>query len=489
MSTTFRPPASPTDVQDARFVPEDLLRWDLGGGREIRLARPDEFAEVGRVLQSAFSTGCWVTPAYNAHLADIGPRSVTAHVWVAADAEGVLGAVLTPKPQYHREDEFTFNILGVGPRGRGLALGRHLTDHSVALARAWGFDRLAIRSSPQMTAAHALYLRYGFVRRPEWETAVVDGGQRLYAFTYRVAGAGPRVPIPAEEPPQTWSFPTLPKEEPVSLAPFAPPGVLTPTGDFVPATPRRPGPVVLEPGTPYRLVASLGSLRGRPALAAVRLAGPDTTVSVQVDSVVSPVLTTEDGDLVSDDWRHLPGAILAGTPTGRELSPAGLQDEIATVDVLLASDVVGALERALFAGSDEAARVSQRVFFARLGDLDRRLATRRYLLGDAVTAPDLTLFGVLVAFDLQYRAHLGWGAASLVDYPALWAYARALRRVPGLTSTDELVEVGLVAGAGGAFTHRWGTPPPVEAIADVRQAWDVPDERVLPSSHGGSSEE
>jgi putative glutathione S-transferase len=482
MSTTYRPPEPATDVQDARFVPEDLLRWELGGGREIRLARPDEFAEVGRVLQQAFSTGCWVTSAYNAHLADIEPRSVTAHVWVAADAEGILGAVLTPKPQYHRDEEFTFNILGVGPRGRGLDLGRQLTDHCVALARAWGYERLAIRSSPQMTAAHALYLRYGFVRRPEWETSVVDGGQRLYAFTYRVVDAGPRAPIPIEEPPRTWSFPNLPKEEPVSLTSFAPAGVVDPAGDFVPESPRRPGPVVLVPGASYRLVTSLGSVRGRPALAAVRLAGPDTTVSVELDdAAASPVLLTVDGDLVSDDWRFLPRAILDSTRAGRALHPGDLHDEIGTLDVLLASDIVGALERALFAGSDEAGRVAQRVFFARLGDLDRRLATRRYLLGDAVTEPDLTLFGVLIAFDQQYRARLGWGAASLADYPSLWAYARSLRRVHGLIAPEELVQIGLVAGPDGAFAEHWGTPPPVEGIADVRQAWELPDERVLPS--------
>lgn len=469
----------PAPGQDARYLPPGLLRRDLGGGRTLRLADPGEFAEVGAVLQAAFTDGCWVTPWYHDHLAEIAPRSVVAHVWVVADARGVLGAVLTPKPQYHAEEAFTFNILGVGPRGRGLGLGRELVDHSVALARALGHRWVEIRSSPQMTAAHRLYYRYGFVRRPERETAIVDSGQRLFAFSYRITDPARRPPIPVEAPPSQRSHDPVPEEDhDVTLSHLRPPGDLDPTGEFHPTPPQHPGRPTLAPGTTYRLVTAPDALRGRAALIARRLAGAEQLIEVIPDpAATSPLLQDVHGEVVSDDWRRLPRTILAGTTAGRELYPPGLQDEVDLLDLLIRTDLVGGLERAIFSESEEAALVARRSVYARLGELDRRLLTRRQLLGDRITAADITLFAVLLGFDLEYRRHLGWGAASLVDHPALWAYARRLLRRPGFATEAELVDVGLLPTADGGYAAPWGTPPPVEGVADLRAAWFDGDEQ------------
>ncbi len=79
--------------QDDRLLPPHLVRQDLGGGREMRLAHPEEYPEVGRVLQEAFSTGCWVTPWYYEHLAYISERAESSHVWVVADPEGEVASI------------------------------------------------------------------------------------------------------------------------------------------------------------------------------------------------------------------------------------------------------------------------------------------------------------------------------------------------------------------------------------------------------------
>ncbi len=481
MSTAWAQPdaeASTPDSQDARFIPPALLAWDLGGGRTLRLATPAEFGEVGAVLQSAFTTGCWVTPTYKEHLAGVADRAVTAHVWVVADAEGVLGAVLTPKPQYLRGDAFTFNILGVGPRGRGLKLGETLVDHSVALARAFGYPVVEIRSGPTMTAAHALYHRYGFVRRIEWETGVVDSGQRLLAFTYRVGDASLDAAIPAEEPPTRWAFPNQPKETVVTIDQHQPPGTHDPSGGFVAEPPRVPGPVALDPHETYHLDASPEAVRGRAARIARRLAQAESFVAESADEgQVSPVLFDASGAVVSDDWRTLSRAILASTSPGAAYYPDGLRSEIDALEFLIAHDLVGGLERALFAGSEESARVAQRVLYARLGEFDQTLASRTYLLGERVTAADVSLFAVLIGFDLEYRRHLGWGAASLVDYPNLWGYARHLLALPGFAHERELRAIGLQADPDGSFAAPWGDPPPVEGVRDLRHAWSEPDDR------------
>lgn len=478
MSVDTEPDTS--HAQDARFIPSTLLRWELGEQRVLRLAEPSEFDEVGRVLQAAFSSGCWVTPTYHDQLAQIASRATTAHVWVVADADGVLGAVLTPKPQYHREEDFTFNILGVGSRGRGLNLGWLLTDHSVALAREFGYRQLEIHSSPQMTAAHQLYYRYGFVRRPDWETAVVDSGQRLLAFTYRIADPSVAPNIPPADPPVSWSYSATPQESEVNLINHLPPGSHDPSGDFRANPAQLEGPVLLDPSADYRLVTSLDSLRGRAALVARRLAGAEKLIEVvEHPDAIAPRLYDAAGELISDDWRYLGRAILGATEAGRKFYPPELAEEVDTLDLFIHTDLIGGLERAIFAGSDAAGRTAQRLIYARLGDLDQRLANRRHLLGEALTEADLALYAVLIGFDLEYRGQLGWGAASLVDYPNLWAYARGLLQTPRIAEDAELVALGLLPGSDGRFAEPWGKPPSVEGIDDLRSAWLDTDDRAL----------
>jgi putative glutathione S-transferase len=475
------------------------------------LAQPSEYDEAGAVLVAAFTTGCWVTPFYEAGLRQVAPRAAAAHVWVAADEAGVLGVVLTPKPQYHRERLFAFNVLAVGPRGRGLNLGWQLVDHSVTLARAYGYPGLELHSSPQMTAAHQLYYRYGFVRRIDWETGVVDSGQRLLSFTYRLPeSTPPDPPIPAETPPPTaWRFPTRSQEDAaMTLDPHRPAGTITPAGGFEPAPPRQPGPFTLRPGGNYRLVADLVNPRGRAALMALRLSASTVAVDVtpgtvspelyegsgdlisatsgttapavdvgedDVVSTPSPALNVGVDNLVSDNWRLLPQVLAEAAGDPANLYPAAERDAITDLERVIQTDLVEALERALFAESTPATQVALRLFYARLGDLDLRLSHQPYLASDHLTGADLALFAVLLGFDLGPRAHLHW-AAAIVDYPALWAYARRLFHTPGLVTEADRVALGFIPGPDGTYAEPWGAPAPVEAAPDLRAEWLTPPE-------------
>jgi putative glutathione S-transferase len=170
----------------------DLPAWAwetaLGEDRIIREARPDEYSAAEDVLVAAFTTGCWVAPGYQRGLRSLDQRAATWHIWVALDRSGqVLGVVLTPRVRHWDQADFTFSVLAVGPAGRGLGLGGALVDHCVKLARSYGFDRILIHSSPQMSRAHRLYYDKGFVRRIDQETVFVsEFEERLLTFTYRV---------------------------------------------------------------------------------------------------------------------------------------------------------------------------------------------------------------------------------------------------------------------------------------------------------------
>jgi putative glutathione S-transferase len=472
VTQTSQAEAAVESAQDARHVPAHLLTWDLGGGRTLRLARPGEYEAVADTLVAAFNEGCWVTPMYESGLRSVAARAPVFHIWVVVDNAGVLGVVLTPKPQYHRGPHFVFSVLAVGPRGRGLNLGWQLTDHSVALARAFGYTAVELHSSPQMTAAHQLYYRYGFVRRLDWETGVVDSGQRLLSFTYRIPDPTPPLPPIEPEPlPATaWRHPIGPKEAATMTDPHRPAGSLTASGAFIPAVPRLPGVFPLpEAGRGYRLVAGVETARGRAALTAIRLSDSPVEVDLRAGTT-SPELYGPAGDLVSDDWRVLPRVLATAAGDPGQLYPhRGLTDVI-DLERVIQTDLVDALDRALFAARPDPRDVAARLFYARLGDLDLHLADHAYLVGDHQTGADLALFAVLLGFDLGPRAHLHW-AAAIVDYPALWSYARRLFHTPHLVSHAELVGLGFIPGAEGTYAEPWGEPAPVEAVPDLRAAW------------------
>lgn len=184
------PPAHDTagatdNDEQTSVIPPTLLRNSITEEFTLRLATPDEYDTIGDALFAAFHDGCWVTEHYGAGLKQVSQMAASAHVWGIFDSSNVVqAAVLTPKPDDYHETNYTFNKLGVAPWGRGHGFGRILVNHSLALARAYGYRTVELHSSPQMTAAHRLYYSCGFHRRSDWETIIVDQGQRLLTFTH-----------------------------------------------------------------------------------------------------------------------------------------------------------------------------------------------------------------------------------------------------------------------------------------------------------------
>lgn len=152
----------------------------------VRRVAPHEHDEVARLSVAAYAHDDDLSDTYRASLADVAARAAEHEVWVAQDrATGaLLGTVATPRAGRHisplgQEGELDFRLLAVSPDARGRGIGTQLTRFVVDLARARGLRRVVMNSGPRMTAAHRLYEGLGFVRLPERETRVVDGGTLL----------------------------------------------------------------------------------------------------------------------------------------------------------------------------------------------------------------------------------------------------------------------------------------------------------------------
>jgi putative glutathione S-transferase len=163
---------------------------------------------------------------------------------------------------------------------------------------------------------------------------------------------------------------------------------------------------------------------------------PGYTGGVSVPALVD----VESGRLVSNDFNQLTidlatewGALArAGAP---DLYPAARRDEIDAVAAEIYTDLNQAVYLAGFAPDQASYDRTVATLFNRLDLLEERLAGQRFLVGDTITEADIRLFPTLVRFDAVYHGHFKCNIRKLIEYKALWAYARDLFQTPGFGDT------------------------------------------------------
>jgi glutathionyl-hydroquinone reductase len=117
------------------------------------------------------------------------------------------------------------------------------------------------------------------------------------------------------------------------------------------------------------------------------------------------------------------------------LCPDHLRPEINRVNSWLQESLNTAVYDAGWATSQEAYDAAYAKVFSTLDELDRQLAGRRFLFGEAVTESDVRVFTTLVRFDTVYHQLYRCNASRLMDYPNLWGYARDIYQLPGIAAT------------------------------------------------------
>jgi len=157
-------------------------------GFEIRDARPEEHAELGRITAEAYRAAGETEDGYFEELLDVAERA--RHVPVLAAVEQGTGRLLgtttyVPGPGPYHEGDFgedaSMRMLAVAPAAQGRGVGRALVEACIDRARAAGRPGLGLYTRPFMTAAHRLYESLGFRRQAEldWE---FEPGEWLWAY-------------------------------------------------------------------------------------------------------------------------------------------------------------------------------------------------------------------------------------------------------------------------------------------------------------------
>ena len=155
------------------------------------------------------------------------------------------------------------------------------------------------------------------------------------------------------------------------------------------------------------------------------------TVPVLWDKRRQTIVSNESSEII----RMLNGGFDGITGNRLDFYPEPLRAEIDRINDAVYENVNNGVYKAGFATTQEAYDDAVTALFDELGRLDERLSRQRYLAGDRITEADWRLFTTLVRFDPVYVGHFKCNVRRLVDYPALWPYARELYQVPGVAGT------------------------------------------------------
>lgn len=186
-----------------------------------------------------------------------------------------------------------------------------------------------------------------------------------------------------------------------------------------------------------------GSPAGRDAVLGIHAlreayltADPAYTGGVSVPALID----IPTGRLVSNDFDRLVLDFASEwtalhRPGAPDLHPEPLREEIAALDADIHRTLNDGVYRAGFAPSQESYDRAVSDLFGRLGVLEERLSTRRYLAGDSITVADIRLWPTLIRFDPVYHGLFKCDMYRIKDYPALWGYTRDLFQTPGFGDT------------------------------------------------------
>ncbi len=161
------------------------------------------------------------------------------------------------------------------------------------------------------------------------------------------------------------------------------------------------------------------------------------TVPILWDKQRETIVSNESSEII----RMFNSAFDGLTGNTFDLWPETMRDEIELVNARIYDTLNNGVYKCGFATTQAAYDAAVHPLFETLDWLEERLTAHRYLMGDQLTEADWRLFTTLVRFDPVYHLHFKCNKKRIIDYPALWAYARELYQWPGVAKTVNMSHI------------------------------------------------
>lgn len=158
------------------------------------------------------------------------------------------------------------------------------------------------------------------------------------------------------------------------------------------------------------------------------------TVPVLWDKQRETIVSTESSEII----RMFNSAFNDITGDQQNFYPAALAQEIDELNDYIYQNLNNGVYQTGFARTQEAYDESVAKVFAALDNLEQRLSSNKYLLGDQISEADWRLLPTLVRFDVGYYSAFKCNLRAIRDYPHLSAYLQNLYAQPGVASTVDL---------------------------------------------------
>ena len=158
------------------------------------------------------------------------------------------------------------------------------------------------------------------------------------------------------------------------------------------------------------------------------------TVPTLWDKTQKKLVSNESGEII----RMFNSAFDDIGATEGDYYPRELRAEIDAVNELVYGAVNNGVYRTGFAISQQAYEEAYTKLFAALDQLEERLSSQTFLVGEQLTEADWRLFTTLVRFDYVYYGAFRCNKRRIVDYPHLWRFVRQLYAMPGIADTTDV---------------------------------------------------
>ena len=162
---------------------------------------------------------------------------------------------------------------------------------------------------------------------------------------------------------------------------------------------------------------------------------PDITTRVTVpilwDKKLNTIVNNESADII----RILNSDFNALTGNYDDYYPELLRSDIDEINELVYHSINNGVYKSGFATTQEAYEEAVNALFDALEEVETRLSSSRYLVGDTLPEADWRLFPTLIRFDPVYHGHFKCNKKQISDYPNTFGYMKELYQVPGVAET------------------------------------------------------
>jgi len=161
------------------------------------------------------------------------------------------------------------------------------------------------------------------------------------------------------------------------------------------------------------------------------------TVPILWDKKTQRIVNNESADIIrifNTAFNHL-------TDNDIDYYPKQYQQASDEINNTVYHTINNGVYRAGFATKPEAYQKAVRRLFESLDNIEHRLSSQRYLVGDVITEADWRLFTTLIRFDAVYVGHFKCNLRRIADYPNLSNYLRELYQHKNIAATVNIEHI------------------------------------------------